>query len=76
VKVPVVAVVPLAADERLSAAFARYDAEWMTGGEGLPAARLELCEALLACGESLPESVRAQMARDRASAGQRVAVKT
>jgi hypothetical protein len=61
------AVVPLSAHERLSAAFARYDALWVTGGDDLPAARLELCRALLACGDQLPPSVLAQMERDRAA---------
>ncbi len=60
-------IVLLAAHERLSAAFARYDAEWVSRGEGLVAARIELSEALLACGETLPRSVLAQLARDRAA---------
>lgn len=58
--------VALAADERLWAAFARYDAVWGAAGEELPAARLELCRALLACGEQLPALVLAQMEVDRA----------
>jgi hypothetical protein len=59
-------IVPLAADERLLAAYARYDAEWAARGEGLVAARIELCEALLACGEQLAPAVVAQLTRDRA----------
>ena len=61
------AVVRLAAQERLSAAFARYDAVWKARGDDLPAARLELCLALLACGEVLEPAVVAQMERDRAA---------
>ncbi|MCU1591612.1 MAG: hypothetical protein JWP11_2868 [Frankiales bacterium] len=66
--------VPLAAHERLSAAFARYDALWGTQGDDLPAARLELCLALLACGETLPAPVLAQMERDRAAVSERVVI--
>jgi hypothetical protein len=68
--VPVVTVVPLAAVERLSAAFSRYDAAWTSQDEGLVAARIELCEALLDCGEVLPVEVLAQLARDRAELAQ------
>jgi hypothetical protein len=67
-----VKVVPLAADERLSAAFARYDAEWAARGEGLITARIELCEALLACSEPLPDGVITQLALDRAALTQQV----
>lgn len=63
----VMPIVPLAADERLSTAFARYEAAWTGDEDDLPAARLELCQALLACGEQLPPSVLAQMDRDRAA---------
>jgi hypothetical protein len=72
--VRVVKVVPLAADERLSAAFARYDDEWSKGGDGLTAARIELCEALLACGETLPPVVVTQLAVDRAAVAARVVI--
>jgi hypothetical protein len=67
-------IVPLAADERLLAAYARYDAEWATRGDGLVAARVELCEALLACGEQLAPAVTAQLARDRAALVQRIEI--
>jgi hypothetical protein len=62
-----VSIVHLAAEERLSAAFGRYEAAY--GFEDrveLVAARLELCAALLACGEELPSPVLAQMDCDRA----------
>ena len=71
-------VVPLASDERLLAAFARYNAAWSTQGTtkgaGLAAARLELCEALLAVGESLAPELYEQMAADRAFLAEQVAV--
>jgi hypothetical protein len=67
-----VTVVPLAAVERLSAAFARYDAAWTLQDEGVVAARIELCEALLDSGEVLPVEVRAQLACDRAVLAERV----
>jgi hypothetical protein len=58
--------VRLAAEERLVAAYARYDEVWDRGEhDALPSARLELCLALLACGEELPPPVIAQMDRDR-----------
>jgi hypothetical protein len=60
-------VVRLAAEERLTAAFARYDDAW--GGDderAVVVARIELCEALAALGEVLPPTVRAQLERDRA----------
>jgi hypothetical protein len=60
-------VVPLSAHERLSAAFARYDALWVTGGDELPAARLELCRALVECGDQLEPALLAQMDLDRAT---------
>jgi hypothetical protein len=60
--------VRLAAQERLVAAFARYDAVWSEGPlDELPATRYELCLALIACGEVLPAPVLAQMDRDRAA---------
>ncbi|MBK5305710.1 MAG: hypothetical protein JJD92_03385 [Frankiaceae bacterium] len=65
-------VVHLSSDERLLAAFARYNAAWLHQGDGLVAARLELCEALLAVGESLAPELYAQMAADRAALGQQV----
>jgi hypothetical protein len=61
------AVVRLAAEERLTAAFGRYDAAW-SGEDQLEivSARIELCDALAALGEILPPPVRAQLERDRA----------
>ena len=51
-------VVRLAAEERLVAAFARYDAVW-PDGEPLEVAadRLELCRAMLDLDETLPAEV-------------------
>jgi hypothetical protein len=67
-----VSIVPLAAQERLSAAFARYEAVYGSGDRNaLVAARLELCLALQECGEELPAAVLAQMERDRAELAQR-----
>ncbi|MDT7536838.1 MAG: hypothetical protein QOE84_460 [Actinomycetota bacterium] len=64
-------IVPLAAQERLSAAFAHYEAVYGSGDRNaLVAARLELCLALQECGEELPGSVLAQMERDRAELAQ------
>ena len=68
------AIVHVAADERLLAAYARYDAEWSRRGDGLIEARIELCEALLACGEALPREALAQLDRDRAIVAKSVAV--
>jgi hypothetical protein len=62
-----VTVVPLAADERLLAAFARYHAAWAVRGDELVAARLELCEALLEVGEVLAPELCEQMQADRAA---------
>ena len=60
-------VVRLAAEERLTAAFARYDAAWGSAGQlEVVVARIELCEALADLGEVLPPPVCAQLARDRA----------
>jgi hypothetical protein len=60
--------VRLAAQERLVAAYARYDEVWDRGEhDALPTARLELCLALMECGEVLPPPVHAQMDRDRAA---------
>ena len=67
-------VVPLASDERLLAAFARYNAAWSVKGVGLAEARLELCEALLAVGESLAPELYEQMAADRAYLEQNVRI--
>jgi hypothetical protein len=68
-------VVPLASDERLKKAFARYNAAWVQQGEELAAARLALCEALLEVGESLAPELHEQMVLDRAAlAAQRVPV--
>jgi hypothetical protein len=69
-----VTVVPLAADERLLAAFARYHAAWTTQGDELVAARLELCESLLEVGESLAPELLEQMAADRATLARSVPV--
>lgn len=60
-------VVPLAADERLAKAFARYNAAWVKQGEELVAARLALCEMLLEVGEALAPELHEQMALDRAA---------
>lgn len=61
-------VVRLAAEERLLAAYARYDRAWaVVGSADLVPARLELCRALLDCGELLPPEVQSQMARDGAA---------
>ncbi len=61
-------VVRLAAEERLVAAFARYDAVWPDGEPlELAADRLELCRAMLDLDETLPAEVLAQMARDEAA---------
>ncbi len=62
-----VPVVPLAADERLAKAFARYNAAWVNQGEELIAARLDLCELLLEVGEELAPELHEQMALDRAA---------
>lgn len=60
-------IVRLAAEERLTAAFARYDEAWSGDDQlAIVAARIELCEALAALGEVLPPPVRAQLDRDRA----------
>lgn len=59
-------VVPLAVDDRLSKAFARYDAAWVKQDDELVAARLALCEMLVELGESLPPELHDQMAVDRA----------
>lgn len=69
-------VVRLAAQERLIAAFASYDAVWSSAGRDMDVApaRLELCSALLDCGEELPPSVLEQMERDRAVVAQLVVV--
>ena len=67
-------VVPLASDERLIAAFARYHAAWTAQGDELISARLELCEALLEVGEMLAPELHEQMAADRAALEERVAV--
>ena len=67
-------VVALAADERLKAAFKRYEGAWAGSSDGLVAARLELCEALLAVGEMLAPELVQQMAADRATLSQLVAV--
>ncbi|MDX6197777.1 MAG: hypothetical protein QOJ79_928 [Actinomycetota bacterium] len=67
-------VVPLAADERLLTAFARYHAAWSVQGEELVSARLELCEALLDVGEMLAPELVQQMAVDRETLAQRVAI--
>ena len=67
-------VVPLAADERLAAAFKRYQAAWEVKGYELVAARLELCEALLAVGETLAPELQAQMAEDRDALAARIPV--
>lgn len=67
-------VVPLASDERLLAAFSRYNAAWSVQGAGLVAARLELCEALLAVGESLAPELYEQMAADRAFLAEQVPI--
>jgi hypothetical protein len=67
-------VVPLAADERLLAAFARYHAAWSAQGHELVSARLELCEALLDVGEMLAPELIEQMAVDRETLAQRVAI--
>jgi hypothetical protein len=69
-----VTVVNLASDERLLAAFRRYDEAWSEQGLALVAARLELCEALLAVGEMLAPELQAQMAEDRATLNQEAAV--
>jgi hypothetical protein len=62
------AVVRLAAEERMLAAFARYDAVWPNGPQlEVAAARVELCQALLALGEVLPPEVLAQVERDQAA---------
>jgi hypothetical protein len=62
-----VSLVPLAAHERLSAAFARYEDAYRTAErDELVAARIELCQVLLECGEDLEPAVTAQLARDRA----------
>jgi hypothetical protein len=61
------AVVRLAAHERLTVAFARYDDAWETGDElTTAAARIELCAALVELGEVLDPPIRAQLERDRA----------
>jgi hypothetical protein len=60
-------VVRLAAEERLTTAFARYDEAWSAGDElATVAARIELCAALVELGEVLEPPVRAQLERDRA----------
>ena len=67
--------VRLAAEERLLAAYARYDLAWVTGdAAALPAARLELSLALMDCGEELPGPVLSQMDRDRAELGRPVVI--
>ncbi len=63
-------VVALAADERLMAAFKRYETAWSASGDELVAARLELCEALMAVGEMLAPELLQQMAADRATLAQ------
>lgn len=70
-----VTIVRLAAEERLLAAYARYDAAWASGrDEEVPAARLELCHALLDCGEVLASEVLAQMHRDQATVARPVVI--
>lgn len=60
-------VVRLAAEERLAAAFARYDAVWPDGRpQDIVAARIALCRALLDVDELLPPEALAQLARDEA----------
>ena len=67
-------VVPLAADERLLAAFARYHAAYSAQGDELVAARLELCESLLEVGEMLAPELHQQMALDRETLARQVPV--
>lgn len=56
----------LSAEERLTAAFDRYDDLWPDGDAvELAASRSELCCSMLELGEVLPPQVRAQMARDQ-----------
>jgi hypothetical protein len=69
-----VTALPLAADERLVAAFKRYEAAWAVKGYELTAARLELCEALLAVGETLAPELQAQMDEDRDALAAQVAI--
>ena len=60
-------VVRLAAEERLTAAFARYDAAWGSAGQlEVVVARIELCEALADRGEALSAAGLRPLARDRA----------
>ena len=60
-------IVHLAAQERLTAAFGRYEVAYAAGVRGpLLEARIELCEALVAAGEELAPEVVAQLERDRA----------
>ncbi len=67
--------VRLAAEERLTAAFARYDAAWDAWDDiATAAARVELRAALVDLGEMLPPPVRAQLERDRALLAAREAV--
>ncbi len=61
-------VVRLAAEERLLAAFARYDAAWLAAAaQDVSTARIELCRALLDLDEVLPVEVLAQLARDESA---------
>lgn len=60
-------VVQLAAEERLAAAFTRYDAVWPDGRpQDVVAARIALCRALLDVDEVLPPAALSQLARDEA----------
>jgi hypothetical protein len=68
-----VSFVPVASEERLLAAFARYEEVFGAGNrDRMIAARLELCEALLECGEMLAPPVLVQMQADRQELAQRV----
>jgi hypothetical protein len=70
-----VSFVPLALEERLLAAYARYEQVYGAGNrDEVVTARLELCEALLASGDPLPPAVLLQMQADRAELAQRVVV--
>ena len=68
---------PLASEERLLAAYARYEEVFGSGSrDRVVAARLQLCEALMECGEPLPPQVLLQMQADRQELSQRVVART